>query len=75
MQNEILNQRIIRFLKECPRSKSELYLLIGKIDEVRQALADLIQAGKVVTSMDGYRYELASGGYCPDGWPGPQGAA
>ena len=30
MQDEILNQRIIRFLGECPRSKSELFLLIGK---------------------------------------------
>lgn len=71
MQNEILNQQIIRFLKECPRSKPELYLLIGKTDEVRQALADLIEAGKVCSAIDGYRYELASGGHVP----GPEGGS
>ena len=75
MQDEILNQRIIRFLAECPRGKSELFLLIGKTDEVRHALTDLMDEGRVTLATDGYRYELASGGYCPDGWPGPQGAA
>lgn len=70
MQNEILNQRILKELEKLPRSKSELYLLIGKTDEVRHALYDLMDAGKVSQSLDGYRYELASGGYCPD--PGPE---
>jgi hypothetical protein len=73
MQDEILNQRIIRFLGECPRSKSELFLLIGKTDEVRHALTDLMDEGRVMLATDGYRYELTSGGYCPD--PEPQGAA
>jgi hypothetical protein len=41
--------------------------------EVRHALYDLMDAGKVSQSIDGYRYELASGGYCPD--PEPKGAA
>lgn len=73
MQNEILNQRIIRFLGERPRSKSELFLLIGKTDEVRHALTDLMDEGRVTLAIDGCRYELARGGYCPD--PEPRGAA
>lgn len=68
--NEILNQRIIRFLGERPRSKSELFLLIGKTDEVCHALTDLMDEGRVTLAVDGYRYELASGGYSPE--PGPE---
>ena len=71
MQNEILNQRVIKELRKGPKAGGQIAIALSHDPkEVRQALADLIEAGKVCSAMDGYRYELASGGYVPDGWPG-----
>lgn len=75
MQNEILNQRIPRLLKnDHPLAGGQIAIILSADPkEVRHALYDLMDAGKVAQSLDGYRYELASGGYCPD--PEPKGAA
>lgn len=73
--NEILNQRIVRLLRaEQPLAGGQIaHKLNADSMSVRHALYDLMDAGKVAQSLDGYRYELASGGYCPD--PEPKGAA
>ena len=66
--NEILNKRILKELKnEHPLAGGQLATIL-KADpkEVRHALYDLMDAGKVAQSLDGYRYELASGGYSPE---------
>lgn len=72
MQNEILNQRILKELRnQHPLAGGQLAMILNvHPKEVRHALYDLMDAGKVSQSLDGYRYELASGGYCPD--PGPE---
>lgn len=68
MQNEILNQRILRLLKnDHPLAGGQIAIILS-VDpkEVRHALYDLMDAGKVAQALDGYRYELASGGYSPE---------
>ena len=73
MQNEILNQRILKTMKahRAPMAGGQIaHAIEHDAKEVRQALLWLMDAGKVWMTADGYRYELASGGYCPDGWPG-----
>jgi len=72
MQNEILNQRVINELRKGPKAGGQIAVALSHDPkEVRQALADLIEAGKVCSAMDGCRYELASGGYAP----GPDGGS
>lgn len=75
MQNEILNQRILRLLKnDHPLAGGQIAIILSvDAKEVRHALYDLMDAGRVCLAVDGYRYELASGGYSPD--PEPKGAA
>lgn len=70
--NEILNQRILRLLRNGPAPFDYLTGMSGASDEATEdALAALMTEGKVAQSLDGYRYELASGGYSPE----PKGAA
>ena len=72
MQNEILNQRIIRFLSSGPESFADIAAVAGgnaDAREIRHALTDLMDMGKVTLATDGRRYELASGGCAP----GPTG--
>lgn len=70
MQNEILNQRILRLLRNGPAPFDYLTGMSGASDKATEdALAALMAEGKVA-QFDDYRYELASGGYCPD--PGPE---
>lgn len=75
MQNEILNQRILRLLRNnFPLTQAQICLIIGAdAKDVKDALTDLMDADRVCLAIDGRRYELASGGYCPD--PEPLGAA
>ena len=75
MQNEILNQRILKELRNnFPLTQAQICVILGvNAKEVKDALTDLMDAGKVALAVDGYRYELASGGYCPD--PEPKGVA
>ena len=70
MQNEILNQRIIRALNTGPQSVANLAMSVNAgTDEVREAVRHLVSAGRVAVALDGRRYELASGGY----YNGPTG--
>lgn len=73
MQNEILNQRVIKELRNrYPLTAGQLAMILSvHPKDVRYALYDLMDAGKVAQTIDGYRYELASGGYSP----GPKGVA
>lgn len=68
MQNEILNQRILRLMRNnFPLTQAQLCVLLGvNAKEVKDALTDLMDAGRVCLAIDGYRYELASGGYSPE---------
>lgn len=72
MQNEILNQRILRLLgNDHPLAGGQIAIILSvDAKEVRHALYDLMDAGKVAQSLDGYRYELAGGGHSPE--PGPE---
>lgn len=71
--NEILNQRILRLLRhQHPLTQAQICVILGvNAKEVKDALTDLMDAGKACLAVDGYRYELASGGYSPE----PLGAA
>lgn len=66
--DEFLMKQITSQLKAGPLSIAKLSeKLMRHPKNVRQAISDLMFYGKVAQSMDGYRYELASGGYSPDG--------
>lgn len=74
--DEILMRRVKLRLKKGPASVAVLCLATNREPkDVRAALTDLMEFGVVKEHADERQYELASGGYCPDGWPGPQGAA
>lgn len=71
MQNEILNHRILRELRAGPKASGQIARALNhNAKEVRQALYDLMDAGRVSLCIDEYRYELSSGGYSPE--PGPE---
>ncbi|WP_372966605.1 hypothetical protein [Marinobacter sp.] len=63
MRNDILNQSIIRELRRGPKSKAALAMSLNEgAGVIQNALDDLIESGKVCRSIDGYQYEMASGG-------------
>lgn len=68
-------EKILTALSVKALYRKELAKIIG-MDDLRAMgiLKRMREAGEI--RVDGYgKYERAHGGYCPDGWPGPQGAA
>ncbi len=69
--DEFLMRQILAQLLDCPKSIAKLHQRLNRNPiEIRQALSDLIHYGQVCQSYDGYRFELAYGGYNP----GPEAA-
>lgn len=72
MRSEILNQKIVDALAGGPMSKAALAMELSEgAGVIQRALNDLIADCKVCSSINGYEYELAHGGY----YTGPGGDA